>query len=635
MNRTALKEASLEAALVGITMLIVAMAYAAVRSAGLVWDDHVLIEQNPAVIGPWRSVFGPLFPPSPLIDAQAPYFRPLVAASLRLGAHHSFNVALHLANVALVVRLARVRGANVLPACALGFVWGVFPRSTEAVAWVSGRSDLLATFFCLSALIVWPFQSQKSRARLAFAALLIFGALCGKETAWCIPAAILAAPIVMWRAPSLAATVAVLLPVVAYGALRVSAVGVASLPARDVPWLTHVGSVLEAMGRYAEMMFDGFHPSASIGSALIVSTPYAIGGAGVLGLSLVLAVVTLRRADRVPNALFIQFLAIAACFASVVQIVPVNLAGAIVSDRYLYLPSALVLSVAGALLARVPARIEIVVSVAIALLGVAYWKPTVTRTRLYTDELAFFVSMANDAHPKNPTPRTALAQILRQHNAEDLACPLYDEAKRTLEETGREGSRSYRRVVENQCACDLRFERMDAARRCATDFARRYSTFARAPMRLGYVRLHDADFDGARAAFVEAKTLDPALGPHVPIDALIDLAEKGWLLLKAEPGHSRPGAADRGRIFALLGRRRDATEAWLGALESSDLGVADRLEGLVFLSRQGESDVSSAEIRRLAKGSTNPELNALLDQRDQAADRAALAVMALKPLRAR
>ena len=98
------------------------------------------------------------------LDSPSFYYRPLSMASFGfnfvLAGADPFvwrltNLALHLASGALVFAIARsfliesVDRSNTGPAIAAA-VFLLFPTSPEAVAWVSGRYDLLALLFILA-----------------------------------------------------------------------------------------------------------------------------------------------------------------------------------------------------------------------------------------------------------------------------------------------------------------------------------------------------------------------------------------------------------------------------------------------------------------------------------------------------
>lgn len=131
------------------------------------------------------------------------YYRPLTIVSYLLNIHltgtspigmHLVNVLLHLANTLLVFLLATQFMPQVgisppekkktwLPLL-LALFWGFHPLVTESVAWISGRTDVLAAFFVLlSTAFLLRFRENRSPLWLAFGLLAFFGGVLSKEVA--------------------------------------------------------------------------------------------------------------------------------------------------------------------------------------------------------------------------------------------------------------------------------------------------------------------------------------------------------------------------------------------------------------------------------------------------------------------
>lgn len=126
------------------------------------------------------------------------YYRPLLMLSfladkLFWGLEESFmhlgNLLMHTANVLLVFyscrELVRQRGEGEqwMPLFS-GLLFALHPINTESVAWISGRSDLLACFFVL--ISFWTFLIGQRTGRLSFVLLGSFSFFLGcasKETA--------------------------------------------------------------------------------------------------------------------------------------------------------------------------------------------------------------------------------------------------------------------------------------------------------------------------------------------------------------------------------------------------------------------------------------------------------------------
>jgi protein O-mannosyl-transferase len=121
----------------------VAAAYAPTLWNGLVWDDLL------AVAGA-----GGAAPVAAASGAPGLYYRPAVFLSLRADqmlwaaapfGYHLTNLLLHVANLLLLVHVARRSGASAAAALLGAAVFGLHPLQTDAVAYVSGRTDLLMT----------------------------------------------------------------------------------------------------------------------------------------------------------------------------------------------------------------------------------------------------------------------------------------------------------------------------------------------------------------------------------------------------------------------------------------------------------------------------------------------------------
>jgi hypothetical protein len=135
--------------------------------------------------------FRPLFILSYFLDAQIWGRQPL--------GFHLTNIAVHVACSWLVVLL----GLSLMhspqftfpqqKAVALfgGLIFLLHPSHTEAVSWISGRADLLATLFGLGALLVLiEYLRSRRRLLLASSLLLFVLALLSKESAICLPLAV-------------------------------------------------------------------------------------------------------------------------------------------------------------------------------------------------------------------------------------------------------------------------------------------------------------------------------------------------------------------------------------------------------------------------------------------------------------
>lgn len=193
------------AAGLAVLLALTTAAYAPSLDGEFVWDDVILIRDNPALRtleGAWAAATGDFFRQSGASLPASGYRRPLPtllnAATLWLAGTSPLpfrltNLALHLLAVALAL-LALVRlGLAPTPAVLGAGLFALHPVQTEAVAFISGRTDLLAAVFALASLLAY-LHARRRGGYAAPAAGLVAFALAGlsKEVAWMLPAALLA-----------------------------------------------------------------------------------------------------------------------------------------------------------------------------------------------------------------------------------------------------------------------------------------------------------------------------------------------------------------------------------------------------------------------------------------------------------
>jgi tetratricopeptide (TPR) repeat protein len=178
--------------------LCTALAYAAALVGPFQFDDQGVIVRYAPVhsLGGWWAALG---------HGIRPLLKLTYAANWALGAgaagFHLFNLAVHLANVDLVLRLAaathpeeRWPFRTVDPAgLTTGLLFALHPIQTEAVTYVSGRSASLMTTFVLLALLLYAEGVRGRRAWLwaGLAPAAFLGALLTKEMAVTLPAGVL------------------------------------------------------------------------------------------------------------------------------------------------------------------------------------------------------------------------------------------------------------------------------------------------------------------------------------------------------------------------------------------------------------------------------------------------------------
>ena len=641
------KRAQLALAVGALLMLIVAVYSPVLRHGVFLWDDHALIETNPVVArSSLRDILRrPFFPRAAALDAAPAYYRPLAVLTLRAdftlaaydaSSYHLSNVFFHLGAVLAFLGVARRLGASGWASVVAVAAWALHPRTTEAVAWVSGRTDLLATLFGLVGVGAWPWfvrgepASRPHRraawrpAVLAAGSLLaLFLALLAKETAM---AAVLCVAAGTWlaaprKAPFERARYALprigllSLAVAPYLALRISALrGLVST-------LTPLGAqqrallVLEAVGRYVEMTLDAWHPATSIG---LVGEPdrarAAVGGLALL-LSATVAVRSrvVRGSSHVPHAdveaaqqvaVWVPTTLAFAAIALVVHVVPIALAAGVTSDRLLYLPLAGVALGCALAAGRLAPRLRRLAGGATLLATGTFAIVSYGRVGDYTDELRFRVVSAEQAtNPRNTSARSGLAAVVRSYGAPDLACRIHRSVVHILEASGRKGTTRHVHALENLGSCYEAIGAYDLAAELYEQLLAARPAVARLHLRLGYVWLHRFELDSAQRELDEALTLDPNLELARQV-----LAELPSIRARrdrfADPRRRIVDPVGWAQLLESVGRLPDASEAWLPIVEDARSSNDSAWSAYQFILTNGDYAMalraSDAHARRTA-----------------------------------
>ena len=128
---------------------------------GFIWDDRGLIIEHADYLNDWKNLFTVFTQP---FFGDTPFYRPLLIGSfiadyqlwgLHPFGYHFSNVLLHALNACMVYLLAFSLFKERTVAFIAGVLFATHPIQTEAVAWISGRNDVLLTFFSLLTIILY------------------------------------------------------------------------------------------------------------------------------------------------------------------------------------------------------------------------------------------------------------------------------------------------------------------------------------------------------------------------------------------------------------------------------------------------------------------------------------------------
>jgi hypothetical protein len=440
------------------------------------------------------------------------------------------------------------------------------------VAWISGRTDLLATLFTLGALVVWKPSTSR---RIAAAALLGAGLL-AKESAF---AGALAIGVFEWsasRAPPrerVVRTLGAIAPLavvgVLYLALRAVVVGFGNT-GEHLGALGRFRTVFEAVGTYAAMLLDAWRPRAVIGRLGATSVPALAAGVAVMAL----AVALLRFRSRLEPASAGGLALFVGALVPVLHVVPIPLR-TLAADRFLYLPTV------GLVLAFAP-NIDRFLGLArkrwglsLALAGSFAWV-TFQRASVWSDEIDFWVTTYVE------TPRTNNAAAI------ELA-GVYERAG----------------LVEDALILSERALRYDDPRRTTPAY----------DAALFLVRL--GRYEEARSRLL-ALVGEGRGGRDAGVQKLLERLDG---LERARHELERlyaPGSSERrAELATLVDDVPRATQAWLEVLAAPSVSRAAASNALGFLLQHGDRDalVGAASAYRARFGSVDPELATSVDRR--------------------
>jgi tetratricopeptide (TPR) repeat protein len=328
-----------------------------------VWDDQKLILEDYAVQTGTNldQVFTNDFFFRHENDLSYGYYRPMTTLSYvadyaiwgpRPFGFHVTNIALHAVCSILVVLLLMGLGTGRTAALLAGALFAVHPIHTENVAWIAGRTDVIAFLFGAGSLYLYVLTRTEGRGPRARIALLVGSlvsfalALLSKEMAILVPLWIVLCHLALWSTGWRAAVKALVpyaVVTAAYVAFRFTVVDV-GVPGQ----LPGVGVATTAMSapitilRYLVWMIVPTDQSAYVQNPYVtgLTDPRFFLGAASLALIAVVAWRWLRATPSKQAAFFAAALAVS--FLPILNFVRVAAPedmGAVMAERFAYFPS--------------------------------------------------------------------------------------------------------------------------------------------------------------------------------------------------------------------------------------------------------------------------------------------------------
>ncbi len=369
--------------------------YANTLNHGFVWDDTDLIVNNPVVkrldAETVSKIFTEDFWPTlrrggavrmdDRFEAdRSSYYRPLVTLSYHVdyrlfdgkpAGFHWMNVFWNAATCAMVFVFVYVLFGNTVLALVTALLFSVHPVHTESVAWISGRTDILATMWSLVSLSLYVIARRRRSVFALIASLAAFAlGMFSKETAAFVPLIVVLfelGPFDDLLAPSSRQPAArekrrrVLTLLLFFGALalelivRRQVLGTAASANTPIP-PDAIGQMVFPLSIFAGYLYKVLLP-LTLTIEFTVPVPTSVVGLPLVGAALVALVVwaVWRFRDRQPVLLGIAIFVLG--ILPVLHIIPI---AQLAAERFLYLPSLGVVLIFGtvfasAIVVRVPA----------------------------------------------------------------------------------------------------------------------------------------------------------------------------------------------------------------------------------------------------------------------------------------
>lgn len=360
----------------------------------LAWDDDLYIKNNPLVYSiNLKNIFsqyvmGNYHPLTILTFAiEYQFFGPNETG------YHIINLLLHLLNVVLVFYVINLLVNKPTVALVASLLFGIHPMHVESVAWAAELKDLLYTFFFLASYILYlKYLNSQQRKLYVFSLLLFFLSLLSKAMAASLPAVLILTDYFKGRkinGKALLEKLPFILLSIGFGIVAVWAQK--SSGATEVVNFGFLQRIVFACSGFITYIFQLFFPLH-----LSAYYPYPIKSTEsipaqyylypILFMGLIIAVFYSLRFTK--KFLFgVGFFAVTIFL--VLQLLPVG--GAIIADRYSYIPSIGIFYLAGEgfnlLLNR---KLKVPAFVLLTFITVFFSVKTFTRCNIWNNDLTLW-----------------------------------------------------------------------------------------------------------------------------------------------------------------------------------------------------------------------------------------------------
>ncbi|MBF0488157.1 MAG: tetratricopeptide repeat protein [Nitrospirae bacterium] len=375
----------------------------ATLSNGFVWDDMHIVT-NPVLVDS-NSFYGYFF-------GKSLYYRPFLRLSLSLDwglwrmnprGYHLHNLIIHVVNSVLVFvvagRLIAKDDGDMLPAFLAALAFALHPVHSEAIAWISGRTDLLATlFFLLGFLGFLIYRWEDNPRGIAICAVFFLFSMFSKETGIALIAVVVAYGLLTkmpWR--RLVVSASILLLVVAVYFMMRQGSGLSEVikrPGTQGAYLSPLVSMINFL--YALVYGSGYYIEKLLLPLNLNLLPAIPQGGGYVWLFCAAAGASIFCFIRCGSVMAFLILWIVLTMLPSLSIIFSQVAAPL-GERYLYLPSVGFSILTVRLFAKVLSR-RVLISVFI-LVSIGYFVLIYERTGVWRSDLTLW----GDTVKKSPS----------------------------------------------------------------------------------------------------------------------------------------------------------------------------------------------------------------------------------------
>jgi len=409
-------------------------AYAASVKAPFVWDDPILITNNVYIKD--VSHAGKVF----TLDVEAgaggatPFYRPLLTLSfmadyalwnLNPAGYHVTNILWHVLAAWAVFWFLRALLSDFRVAFLAAALFVIHPVHTEAVSYISGRSDPMGLAFLLAAFVFYLKSLQRpSTFTFPCLAAAFAGSLLSRESGLVLLPLVLAYHGIFREKVRPGPFVLLLVVAAAYLLVRASVFRDAEAGPQPLPLAVRWPGAFVAVVHYLRLLLWPFGLHMEYGMPVFSPTdPKVFLGMGLLA-GLVLLAWKARKGDR-PLAFGVAWLLVG--LVPVLNIFPLN---AYMAEHWLYLPSVGFFLVGALLIRRLSARPagRETAQVVVAALVVFYCALTFRQNIAYWRDPKQFYETTLKYAPQSARLMTNLGHIYQGEGRYEEAAALYEKA---------------------------------------------------------------------------------------------------------------------------------------------------------------------------------------------------------------